>query len=114
MNGGPEYKTVQWKTKMKLFSIALILLVNSLAKFPESLIPDDEKINSKYWEGNLLELVNCWNYKIMQNNSVLLLSGEGRNMNQDCKDITWQWSFSESPLVGHCQWYAISLTIVYM
>lgn len=44
---------------MKLFSIALILLVNSLAKFPESLIPDDEKINSKYWEGNLLELVNC-------------------------------------------------------
>lgn len=48
----------KWKTKMKLL-IDLILLMNLLAKFPESLIPDDEKINSKYWEGNILELVNA-------------------------------------------------------
>ena len=43
---------------MKLL-IDLILLMNLLAKFPESLIPDDEKTNSKYWEGNILELVNA-------------------------------------------------------
>lgn len=43
---------------MKLLT-DLILLVNLLAKFPESLIPDDEKIISKYWEGNILELVNA-------------------------------------------------------
>lgn len=48
----------KWKTKMKLL-IDLILLMNLLAKFPESLIPDDEKTNSKYWEGNILELVNA-------------------------------------------------------
>ena len=43
---------------MKLL-IDLILLMNLLAKFPESLTPDDEKTNSKYWEGNILELVNA-------------------------------------------------------
>ena len=48
----------KWKTKMKLL-IDLILLMNLLAKFPESLIPDGEKTNSKYWEGNILELVNA-------------------------------------------------------
>ena len=52
------------------------------------------KLIQSNWEGNLSELVNCLNYKIMQMNSVLLLSGEGRNMNQDCQilpndDLLW-------------------------